>query len=317
MPPISPVMIDAVLPLTLRDADRAELLFDSLAQNFSGLRCIWVICPDAQLVELTARYRDRKQPFELRVESELKIVPEFLLRPKLSGWFRQQMIKLAIFERIESDLYLTLDADVICARKVNATQLIADGRGLCRLIPLPKFDYWYERVEAVLRVRAPRKGIMHNVTPALLHRGAMNDMRRAIQEKIARGEYSRGVRSLKQRWLLFKSRMQRLAESKYEPWRVYLMAARPWTEYALYYTFLECNGSFDRYHFYTPHCLYDGETSIWTAVNSQLPIDWDPSPAFIGEGPPWFLVAQSNTGISVEAIRNKVAPLLNAKTVIS
>jgi len=297
--------IDAVLPLVLKDAERAELLFDSLAANFTGLGRIWVVCPDSQYDEFRARYRDRGLPFELRVESELRVVPEFALPLKLSGWFRQQLIKLAIFERIESDLYLTLDADVVCARPVTAEQLAGAGRGACFVLPQRDFDYWYERVDQVLRVRAVRRG-MHNVTPALLHKGAMLELRRALEAKAARGEYSPGLRGLKQRWFLFRTRKR----SEYAPWRVYLAAARPWTEYALYYTFLEANGLFDRYHFYAPYCLYDIDRSLWVAKSADLPDDWNPAPAFAGEGPPWFLVAQSNTGISAGAIRQKLEPLL-------
>lgn len=84
----------------------------------------------------------------------------------------------------------------------------------------------------------------HNVTPALLHRRAVDDLRCTLEEKIARREYSRGLRGWKQRWHLSRTR-----QAGYAACRVYLMAARPWTEYALYYTFLETSGRFDRYHF--------------------------------------------------------------------
>jgi Family of unknown function (DUF6492) len=299
--------LDAVLPLTLKDAERAELLFESLDKNFTGLRRIWVVCPDAHRAELAERYRARSYAFELRVESELLVVPEFALKLRQSGWFRQQMIKLAIFERIESELYLTLDADVVCTRPVSAEELIGTGRGACFVSQQSIHDYWYERVEAVLRVRASRRGISHNVTPALLHKRAVEDLRSVLEDKIARGEYSRGARGWKQRWHLALTRRHK----NYAAWRVFLMAARPWTEYALYYTFLETTGRFERYHFYAPYCLYDVERSLWHAENGELPSDWDPSPAFAGDGPPWFLVAQSNTGVGVEAMRNKLVPLLN------
>lgn len=297
---------DAVLPLTLRDAERAEFLFESLAQNFTGLRRIWVVCPDTQRAELADRYRSRRYAFELCVESELKVVPEFALKLRQSGWFRQQMIKLAIFERIESELYLTFDADVVCTRPVSAEQLAGTGRGACFVSQQNIHDYWYERVETVLRVRAPRRGVSHNVTPALLHRRAVDDLRSVLEEKIARGEYSRGLRGWKQRWHIGLTRHH----AEYAAWRVYLMAARPWTEYALYYTFLEATGRFERYHYYAPYCIYDVERSLWHAANGELPSAWDPSPAFSGEGPPWFLVAQSNTGIGADAMRRKLEPLL-------
>ena len=36
----------------------------------------------------------------------------------MRGWLTQQIVKLAMAERVESDFYLTLDADVICTRTV-------------------------------------------------------------------------------------------------------------------------------------------------------------------------------------------------------
>jgi hypothetical protein len=300
--------IDAVLPLTLKDAPRADLLLESLALNFTGLHRLWIVCPDSQQPELAKRVAQRHYPFELRVEPELNIVPEFALKVRQSGWFRQQMIKLAIHERIESDLYLTLDADVVCARPVSADRLAGDGRGACFLIEGSAPDYWYERVEQVLRVRAPRRGIAHNVTPALLHREAVHELRKTIESNIARGNYSRGMRGVKQWWHIKRSANQ----PAFAPWRVFLMAARPWTEYALYYTFLETSGLFDKYHYYTRECIYDVARSLWQATNNELPANWDPSPAFIGAGPPWFLVAQSNTGIDAAVMRAKLEPLLLA-----
>ena len=300
--------IDAVLPLALKDASRAELLLESLAQNFTGLRKIWVVCPDAQREQIAKRYQTLQLPFEIRVESELVIVPEFALKLRQSGWFRQQLIKLAIFERIESDLYLTLDADVVCTRPVSAEQLVGDGRGACFLTHEDQFNYWYRRVECVLRVRAPRRGVTHNVTPALLHRNAVDDLRQKIECMVARGEYSRGLRGIKQFWHLRRTRKQ----VAFASWRVFLVAARPWTEYALYYTFLETSDRFSLYHHYSTYCIYDVERSLWHAVNNQLPADWEPGPAFQGEGPPWFLVAQSNTGIAADTMRSKLEPLLRA-----
>lgn len=301
--------IDAVLPLTLRDAERAELLLESLARNFTGLRRLWVVCPDSQAAELRSRYRGRHLPFELQVESELGIVPEFALKVRQSGWFRQQLIKLAMAGHVGSELYMTLDADVVCARPVSAAQLAATGRGACQLFDHPEFDYWYRRVEQVLRIRLRRPLAVHNVTPALLHRRGVQELGEAIEAMIARGVYSRGLRGLKQRWFLRELRHR----ADYAAWRVFLVAARPWTEYALYYSFLEASGSFERYHYRAPHGLYDEQRSMWHARGAELPADWDPAPAFSGEGPPWFIVAQSNTGIGADVVRHKLEPLLRAR----
>ncbi len=299
------MQIDAVLPLVLKDAQRAELLFASLAQNFSGLRQIWVVCPDAQVRSIKARFTTLNLPFELRIEPELSIVPEFSLKVRQSGWFRQQMIKLAIYEHVESDLYLTLDADVVCSRRVTAEQLAGNGKGACFRFEFPEQAYWYKQVEDVLRIKVPHLGISHNVTPALLHRAGVQAVRQHIEAMIACSQYSRGLRGIKQRWHLFKS----VKHAHYAAWRIFLVAGRPWTEYALYYSLLEATNCFNDYHTLTD-CIYDIQRSLWHASDSQIPVAWDPKPAFSGDGPPWFIVAQSNTGISAEKIQQRLQPLL-------
>jgi hypothetical protein len=120
-------------------------------------------------------------------------------------------------------------AKVVCARPVSAEQLAGSGRGACFVIEHHAQDYWYKRVEKVLCTRVPRTGITHNVTPQLLHRTAMQELRCALEAKMTRGEYSRGLRGWKQRWQRYRTRQR----TDYAAWRVYLMAARPWTEYAL------------------------------------------------------------------------------------
>lgn len=300
--------IDAVLPLILRDLERAEFLFESLTKKFSGIRRIWIVCPDSQVAQISDRLKGQIFPFDIKIESELNIVPEFALRPKLSGWFKQQLIKLAMFDKVESDLYLTLDADIVCTRKLTADQLVGDGRGACHVSPECKFENWYSRARDVLLLKDQGPAVMHNVTPALLHRGAVAELKETIERHIREGRYSRGFkRSMRQRWIIWRSHKR----SNYAAWRAFLTAAFPWTEYALYYTFLEATGRFDKYHSRTDYCIYDIEHSLWEAKDTLLPEDWDPSPAFRGEGPPWFIVGQSNTGISAAIIRQRLAPLLD------
>ncbi|MEO1230548.1 MAG: DUF6492 family protein [Myxococcota bacterium] len=55
-------------------------------------------------------------------------LPEPELAPELEtsrarGWFKQQLVKLAIHERIESAFYLTFDADVVATRPVAPKDL--------------------------------------------------------------------------------------------------------------------------------------------------------------------------------------------------
>jgi hypothetical protein len=298
--------LDAVLPLALRDLERSRLLVESLSRNLAGLGCLWVICPDPDVEQVRAVLGRETLPFTLRVEPERRIVPEFTLDIRMSGWFRQQMIKLAVFEHLREGLYLTLDADVLCTRRVTVGELVGDGRGACVSFPDETFRYWYDRVEQVMRIRVPAGRGCHNVTPALLHTGGVRALKEAIESGLARGERSRGLRGLKQLWWLRRTR----GLPQHAPWRVFLAAARPWTEYALYFSFLESSGLFDRFHRRAERCIYDNELSLWHAEGKRVPVGWDPAPAFVGQGPPWFLVAQSNTGITAEAYLERLAPLL-------
>jgi hypothetical protein len=64
------------------------------------------------------------------------VIPEFrLFRPEgcrlskgpgqwISGWFVQQLVKLSIARIVSSPFYLTLDADVMCVRHTEYTDLV-------------------------------------------------------------------------------------------------------------------------------------------------------------------------------------------------
>src|SRR5882724_7298495 len=105
--------MDAVLPLVGSDLDRSDILFRSLRSRASGLGTLWVVVPDEQRKSIENHLRVRPPPFEAWcVIGETKVVPELaMVRPR--GWYRQQLIKLAIAEHVESETYMTLDADVI------------------------------------------------------------------------------------------------------------------------------------------------------------------------------------------------------------
>src|SRR5690606_42105927 len=66
--------------------------------------------------------------------SEDALVPE-LREHRARGWYRQQLIKLAIAERVASDYYLTFDADVVATRPITIERLLPGGRAPCTLLP--------------------------------------------------------------------------------------------------------------------------------------------------------------------------------------
>jgi hypothetical protein len=299
--------MDAVLPLTLRDLDRARLLLKSLERRFERLGTLWVVCPNGQAAAIEAALAPLKPSRELRVEREGQLVPELTLAPRLRGWFRQQLIKLAIYERVESDFYLTLDADVICTRRLAPESLAPDGLGLCHVIPGDLHADWYRGSEAVLGLSNAGRGGLHAVTPAVLNRRAVAELAEYLEARAARGGFARGLRGLRQRLLFFRAR--RAERTRFSPWRLLLTGGAPWTEYALYYTFLEATGRFDRFHRYSADCIYDVDRSIWYADRRDFGA-WDPEPSFRGLGPPWFVVVQSNTRIAPADVQRKLGRYL-------
>jgi hypothetical protein len=299
--------MDAVLPLTLRDVERARLLLRSLERRFERLGTLWVVCPDGQAAAIEAALAPLKPSQELRVEREGQLVPELALAPRLRGWFRQQLIKLAIHERVESDFYLTLDADVICTRRVAPECLAPDGLGLCHVIPRDLHADWYRGSEAVLGLSNALRGGLHAVTPAVLNRHAVAELAEYLETRADRGRFARGLRGLRQRLLFLRAR--RGQDARFSRWRLLLTAGAPWTEYALYYTFLEATGRFERFHRYSAACIYDVERSVWYADRRDFGV-WDPEPSFRGFGPPWFVVVQSNTRIAPVDVQRKLGRYL-------
>ncbi len=297
--------MDAVLPLTVRDVARARLLFDSLLPRFSDLGTVWVVCPDADVTLVRTGLAEAASRSQLQVVAESKIAPELARAPWLKGWYKQQLVKLAIYEHVASDFYLTLDADVICTRALSAADLTPGGRALCHVVERDLHHDWYAASEAVLGVPAARRGISHNVTPAVLHRASVAELAQHLNQRVTARRFSAGFRGLKQRlW-----RAGAADANGRAPWRGLLAASAPWTEYALYYTLLEATGRFERYHCYSEHCPYDLERSVWRSERQRFD-ELAPNECFFGAGPPWFLVVQSNTELTPDQVREKLGARL-------
>lgn len=286
--------MDAVLPLTLRDLARSALLFESLERHVRGLDELLVVLPASDV----SRFRS---PSRLRVRavSELEIVPELALFPAVDGWYRQQLVKLGAADWVRSDFYLTLDADVIATRTASLEGFCGAGRAPCYVDYADLHPKWYAAATELLGLPLPRAGISHNVTPAILHRAAVRSLTQHLTRRWQRREFSPGLRGLKQRaasaWAAMSPQVR--------GWAALLASSSPWSEYSLYYSFLEATGQFDDYHYESHRALYDPQRSLWHAEHFD---GWNPEPAFLGNAPPFFIVVQSNTGIELARLRARL-----------
>lgn len=301
--------IDAVLPLTLKDYGRFEILYRSIKKNFIDLGTFWIIVIDKEYDEIKSRIKDK----QFQVINESSIVPEFKLLDELNiwrtpGWFAQQLIKIAIASRIGTDFYITFDADVICVKPTQITDLIEKDKAICCLHPASrKWFIWYEWAERVLKLHNAT-GLFHNFTPAVLSRDGMLKMQDYLSEIATHPDHLFSLN--KKVWLYRLAKAKLLTQGQQEhlsllnSWRAYLIKNLPWTEYALYYSFLENMGLFDQYHILRQdHHLYTMEKSVW---NTDYWNNWQPEKVFSDWGVHHFCIVQSNIGVEADAVWDKV-----------
>lgn len=289
--------LDAVLPLTLRDCERAQILLDSLEIFFPGLHTLHVIAPSSQVAAVASKLRFSR----LKIRSEDEVLPELrfwrrlfratvAFRRRPDGWYVQQLTKLAGPRYVGSAHYLTFDADVICARPTRPSDLVRDGRSLCQRPILPgEHEDWYAWAERVLGLRRQSR-YNHGATPLMY---ATDAMRRLHQHLEARAHAPTQA-------------LGRLLPNPghWNSWVGVLMRNLPWAEHTMYHVFLENQHAFDRYHAdireVRARPLHDH--SVW---NREEFVAWDPARAFADDGP-YFCLVQSWLGIAPEEVRRRV-----------
>jgi hypothetical protein len=290
-----------VLPLKFNDYKRFRILDASLKKFMKDLGKLFIIVPDKE-VEL---FRSKINDIDYKIIPETAVVPEFKLFKNYPGWNKQQLIKLAAAEIVETDFYLTLDADIICVRPTSFSDLVKDGRAYCYKHGLERsaesFKQWYRDAERVLMIE--RAEYHHDVTPAVLNKEAML-MLHGHLTRVSRGngsDFSR--RNLLSRGLSILTRF--IPRMPFAEWRLYLLKSGQWTEYSLYYTFLEACDLFEKYHFLLDNRI--SGNSVWYIKDYD---SLDPANSFLGERIFYFSVIQSNTGINPDEIWQKVFPYL-------
>ena len=283
--------LDAVLPLTAADSARAQILFRSLEAFFEPLGTCYVVAPDAEATVVRAQV----PPEYCSVLRESDVIPEIgyfrttarlraklrLVGPPINGWFIQQLVKLAVAERIASLFYLTLDADVVCVRPTKYEDLVVEGRALVQSVP-PNHPEWNDDAERVLAL--PRSGRQFGVTPAVLSAEAVAKLAGHLQLRV-------------------RPRLRRFVS-----WRSFLLRNLPWTEYVLYHTFLEGTGLAAAYHVDAGvDVIYSN--AVWMESEFE---GWDPA---AGSAP--FSLVQSATRIPPERVWERVRSLTNRSTALS
>ena len=154
------------MPLALRnlkrrgDLERAGLLIESLAKHWRDSKPLQVLIVSPERdAELLRGSLPRFRNIEVSVRAEGDFFPAFSRFYMMTGWYRQQMIKLHVPAKLGFAGYLTLDSDVCCVGDFDATTFVQDGRALSRWEPKRYHDWWESAAEIVTMVETEGRAV--------------------------------------------------------------------------------------------------------------------------------------------------------------
>jgi hypothetical protein len=283
----------AILPLALRrhtqrwdDLERASLLIETLARHWRGHAAfeLLVVAPRRDVGVLRSNL-PRFANIDLSIRPEGDFFPALSGFYFMSGWHRQQIIKLHVPATLGFGGYLTLDSDVCCVGDFDATTFVAEGRALSQWELKSRHDDWWHQTAKV--VGTPHDPAAHglSVTPNVLH-GAL------------------AGQTLEHFRIGLLNPLMALSG-----WLIRKLGSIPWTEYSLYTCVAELKGNLFDYHVPwatsndAPLIAYSH--SIWHPAQCERLSLYSPSSRPAAP----FVVLQSSTGVSLELVRAAISRL--------
>jgi hypothetical protein len=278
----------AILPLALRnlerrgDLERAGLLIESLAKHWRDSKSLQVLIVSPERdADLLRSSLPSFRNIEVSVRAEGDFFPAFSRFYMMTGWYRQQMVKLHVPAKLGFGGYLTLDSDVCCVGDFDATTFIEAGRALSRWEP-KRHHTWWESAADIVGVPYDARAHGLSVTPNILHGALARQALEYFQTGPVDAMTSLGF------------------------WVVRRLGSVPWTEYSLYTSVAELKGNLFDYHVHWDPCyfhdtqLFSEHTCVWGADDFErlvkLPSGTDPGGKFI--------IVQSHARIPLERVRD-------------
>ena len=305
-----------VLPLALSDTGRDDQDLQRVRLLLRTFDCFFdkrfleqfiIVTPDKDLPLVRETVRAQTNTLKIELVNEYDVCPELREDPDTThnwpkpnkGWFRQQLIKLAIYERVRTPFYMTLDADVLFVRNFDSNSLIRNGKAALNVQRAEDFsriycddavalqvkvrETRYRQVERILRCKrnSRYRDRWYGETPVLLNRHLVELLANHIQETSGKA------------------------------WRRTLLKKLPWTEYPLYFLFAEDSGALERYYrLGTADSVLRLSQSLWLpAVEYREPRDlfnWDPGAIFGRESEGVAVVVQSYLGYRVADVAERI-----------
>ncbi|WNO11320.1 DUF6492 family protein [Teredinibacter sp. KSP-S5-2] len=295
-------MISAVIPVKLRHCEKkegikqCELLFRSLSKfcQEGTFKKIFVICPSIDLLELNV-LSERWPELSIEVVDENVLIGHLRMKGFVDGWVLQQIIKLKAHELVETDFYLTFDGDCLCIRNMGYEDLVNDNKALIQLEDKKIHSQWWKGAAEVLDYPLDFNKIGMSVTPAILSRDVVKGLINELSLKYASWESK------------LLSYCIKFVNGQPRGW----LPHQIWSEYTLYFLYLEKHGLLWDYHF-----TFGGE--YWEETLISKKCCWvideydqlEPEILFNGEGRGFFSVIQSNMNVPVAEIEALLSPYI-------
>ncbi len=239
---------------------RFRLMIKSFIKMFkqSDLAIFIIICPKNDMNTISKLLKDitKDKRYVVLDENELlKDSLEYIKQKKVNGWILQQLLKLAICNYIPTSFYITLDSDIICTKPSNYNDFITKEKAIIGVERNIDYEHLYtlefSKIESQTKQKRynpsaskllgynrsePYVGISYSETPVVMHTKSVQNL----------------LSYLTKRFNSF--------------WILPLLTHPGWTEYSLYFQFLEMSNSLEK-HYILSHfnSILDLEKSIWHA----------------------------------------------------
>lgn len=294
--------IGAVLPLKVTgsygvdDLNRAHILFSSL-EKFAepGLFSEFYVVVPADEVALVEKAFARWEHLGLQVLSESELVPKLANYPKMRGWRKQQVVKLAIASIMKAPYYITFDADAICLKPIRAANLLPQGKALLQYEYRAQHPKWWKSSARILKM-SPNVGdasLGMTVTPAILATALCKKLQLEISKE--QGAH----------WVDFLGQLH--IPAKPLNWLPHRFLMLKWTEYSLYYLCARKLGLLETYHVIAGSKEYPQRL----LVHESHPYEsWDTAYSFSERCPGLFCVVGSKTFLAPAEVWGKVGDFI-------
>jgi Family of unknown function (DUF6492) len=284
--------ISAIMALKIKgrhyphNIGRCDILFQSLRQFMDKeLISEFLIIIPAEEEDEIRRHAENWKDFPIRLIREDKYLEKFKEFSKwyeVRPWHRQQIIKLFCAELVVNDYFIIFDPDMFATRSFGYNDLIVDGKALIQTEPKSDHIDWWESSAKVLGLPVLLNTPGLCVTPEILSKHACQELTRYISAK------------------------------HQKTWNEVLLSMYTinWTEYTLYWSYLEANGKLENYHVFLPRLgglKVHSEQNIWLKNEYE---NFDFKRLFSEQNRGLFCTIQSNTSVTPQAIAKAIKPWL-------